>query len=91
MQTDSASGIRNHADRYIFPAFENSFREFGPSCEAEKLACLCLKNGAVSFEDFESLISILPPDNGIAPVGHAPKTFTTGAYVYSSQAGKQCL
>ena len=87
MQTDSASGIRNHAERYNFSAFEHSFREFAPSCDAEKLSCLCLQNGAVSFEDFASLVAILPPDNELAFAGHDSKTFTTGAYVYSNMAG----
>ena len=87
MQTDSASGIRNHAERYNFSASEHSFREFAPSCDAEKLSCLCLQNGAVSFEDFASLVAILPPDNELAFAGHDSKTFTTGAYVYSNMAG----
>ena len=87
MQTDSASGIRNHAERYNFSAFEHSFREFAPSCDAEKLSCLCLQNGAVSFEDFASLVAILPPDNELAFAGHDSKTFTTGAYIYSNMAG----
>ena len=87
MQTDSASGIRSHADRYNFPSFAHAFQAFHPTCEAGRLSCLCLRNGAVSFEDFESLISILPPDNELASAGHGSKTFTTGAYVYSNTAG----
>ena len=87
MQTDSASGIRNHATKYSFPPFPHCLEEFNPSCDAERISCLCLQNGAVSYEDFESLISVLPPDNELGSAGHDSKTFTTGAYVYSNRAG----
>ena len=50
-------------------------------------SCQCLRNGEISFEDFESLISVLPPDNANPEPGDEAKTFTTGAYVYSNLAG----
>ena len=87
MQTNSASGTGNLASKYSFPPLPRCFEEFRPSCDAERISCLCLQNGAVSYEDFESLISVLPPDHELGSAGSESKTFTTGAYVYSCKAG----
>ena len=87
MQADSASGIRNHATKYSFPPFPGCLEEFSPSCDAERISCLCLQNGTVSYEDFNALIAVLPPDNELGSAGRDSKTFTTGAYVYSARAG----
>ena len=87
MQTNSASGTGNLASKYSFPPLPRCFEEFRPSCDAERISCLCLQNGAVSYEDFESLISVLPPDHELGSAGSESKTFTTGAYVYSCTAG----
>ena len=87
MQTNSASGTGNLASKYSFPPLPRCFEEFSPSCDAERISCLCLQNGAVSYEDFESLISVLPPDHELGSAGSESKTFTTGAYVYSCRAG----
>ena len=61
--------------------------KFKPSCDAEHLSCQCLQNGKISFENFKSLISVLPPDNATPEAGDESKTFTTGAYGYSNLAG----
>ena len=73
MQTDSASGIRNHADRYIFPTFVHSFQEFDTSCDAKQVSCLCLQNGAVSFEDLKSPIRFCRQTMSSLPLVMIPK------------------
>ena len=86
-------GSRPHATQYTFVAMPEALELFQPSCEVESLACQCLIAGSASFEDFASMILLLPADAegkvaGSSQGSHeSPKTFTSGAYVYSNRCG----